>query len=492
MGRTYRIAAAAGLVVAIALLAGAFRGGGHSTGFTSKFSAGEREAQPGASGAACRRGPGRRWEAYLSASRTYPANEIPPAVAAKAETAFEKLAAKDAKSGDPGAKGHKWKLYGPTQDATQPGVMSFSGATNSTASRVTALVVSPDCTSAQCRVWVGVSGGGVWRTDDATAADPDWKQLKPDQLDQNSVGTLTLDPTDKKGNTIYLGTGEANRCGSGCEAGVGIYKSTNGGEQWTKIAGACVSNATYPCVVPGNDAFLGRGINSIVIDPRNANHILVGSTQAVRGLSHVIGNGGGTRLEPGANAPGVYESADGGQTFTEVWNGNSATSFGITDLELDPLNQDVVYASAFDAGVWRRDAGAASTALQQVFAPQFATGAGTDRTMFALTVKNGKTRIYLTDGTANGGGIAAAIASNFWRTDNANQPAATLLASQAAGSTPPNAATHTFPANYNAGWQLLTSKTTATHTSPRTTSAGRSAGTTRRSTRPPGCPTPST
>ena len=28
--------------------------------------------------------------------------------------------------------------------------------------------------------------------------------------------------------------------------------------------------------------------------------------------------------------------------------------------------------------------------------------------MFALTVKNGKTRIYLTDGTANGGGIAAA------------------------------------------------------------------------------------
>ena len=100
-------------------------------------------------------------------------------------------------------------------------------------------------------MWVGVSGGGVWRTDNATATDPDWKQLKPDQLDQNSVGTLTLDPTDKKGDTIYLGTGEANRCASGCEAGVGIYKSTDGGEQWTKLAGACVSNATYACVVPG-------------------------------------------------------------------------------------------------------------------------------------------------------------------------------------------------------------------------------------------------
>ena len=48
---------------------------------------------------------------------------------------------------------------------------------------------------------------------------------EPKQLDQNSVGVLTLDPTDKKHDTIYLGTGEANRCGSGCEAGVGIYRS---------------------------------------------------------------------------------------------------------------------------------------------------------------------------------------------------------------------------------------------------------------------------
>ena len=68
----------------------------------------------------------------------------------------------------------------------------------------------------------------------------------------------------------------------------------------------------------------------------------------------VIGNGGPTRFEPGANAPGLYESTDGGVTFTEVWDGNNPRSFGITDVGLDPLNLDVVYASAFDAGVWRR------------------------------------------------------------------------------------------------------------------------------------------
>jgi hypothetical protein len=451
-----RVLAVAALVIATQVFS---NGGATGQRHISKIAAGDPDAAQTTPGEA----PFGGFEAYLAAQRTYPADEIPPAIAARAETTFEAIAKKDAKNGDPKGQGHIWQLYGPTENATQPGVTSFSGATNNTASRVTALVVSPDCGSdatGDCRVWTGVSGGGVWRTDNALSANPDWKQLKPAQLDQNSVGALTLDPTDKKGNTIYLGTGEGNRCSSGCEAGAGIYKSTDGGSQWTKLGDACVSNPTYACVNPGKDAFLGRGINAILIDPRDGNHIFVGSGLGVRGLSHVIGNGGTTRLEPGANSPGVYESIDGGKTFTSVWNGNSAGSFGITDLGLDPLNPDVVYASAFDAGAWRRDAGAPATNFEQVFAPQFNQGAGIDRTMFALTVKNGQTRIYLTDGTANGAGIAGALASNFWRTDNANQLAAALLASQAAGAVPPDPATHTFPASYTAGWQVLTSKTT--------------------------------
>jgi hypothetical protein len=353
---------------------------------------------------------------------------------------------------------------GPLSNATQPGVTSFSGATNNTASRTTALLVDPSCggsgNGVACRVWVGTSGGGVWRTENALVDNPKWNQLNPQGLDQNSVGVLSMDPTDKTNNTIYLGTGEPNRCSSGCEAGVGIYKSTDGGNNWRKLDDTCVSNATYACVSPGTDAFLGRAIRAIVVDPSDSNHIFVGSAQAVRGLSHVIGNGGQTRLEPGANAPGLYESTDGGATFTMVWNGANPATFGITDVGLDPLNPSVVYVSAFDAGLWRRDAGAASMDFSQVFAPQFYQGAGIDRLMFSLTVKNGHTRIYLTEGTSNGGGISGALASNFWRLDNANQPAAALLASQPAGATAPDPATHTFPAAYT-GWQNLTSKSTS-------------------------------
>jgi hypothetical protein len=403
------------------------------------------------------------YEAFRQAMRTYPANVIPVSMTRRAKATFGKIARADALRLKHGrhflGDNNEWKLYGPRVDGVQPGVTAFSGATNSTASRTPALVASPDCTASRCELWAGVSGGGVWHTENALAPNPDWQQLSPDDLDQNSVGTLILDPTDRHHDTLYLGTGEPNRCSSGCEAGVGLYKSTNGGHHWTKLHDTCVSNATYPCAAPGKDAFLGRAIGSIVIDPTNRQHILVGSAQAVRGLSHVIGGGGTTRLAPGSNAPGLYESFDGGNTFTMVWNGNSAASFGINDVGLDPLNPGTVYASAFDQGLWRRDAGAASTAFQQVFAPQFNQGAGIDRLMFALTVKNAHTRIYLTEGTQNAAGISGALASNFWRLDNANQPAATLLASQAAGTVPPDPATHTFPAVYN-GWQNLTSKTT--------------------------------
>ena len=69
-----------------------------------------------------------------------------------------------------------------------------------------------------------------------------------------------------------------------------------------------------------------------MIDPTDSSHIFVGSAQGVRGLSHVIGNGGQVRLEPDANQPGLYESTDGGATFTEVWNGNDNASFGVTDV----------------------------------------------------------------------------------------------------------------------------------------------------------------
>src|SRR5436305_9002986 len=142
--------------------------------------------------AAARPGSGaNNFEAWQSAIRTYPANVIPPAVVAHAKATFTRIAKRDARliklhgRSFLDDEGH-WSQYGPRQHAVQPGVTSFSGATNETASRITALAVSPACGQRhKCTVYAGAAGGGVWRTDNALDANPTWRHMSPRRLDQN-------------------------------------------------------------------------------------------------------------------------------------------------------------------------------------------------------------------------------------------------------------------------------------------------------------------
>src|SRR5205809_5286013 len=145
--KRYRIAMVA-VVIAAAILAAvllAFAGGsgGAQAGRAAVLAKAEG-GDPDSSGDSPGLGPV-SFDAYMSAERTYPANVIPPAIAQRAEDTFNAIAGSDAKHGDPKGAGHKWRFYGPRQNATEPGVISFSGATNNTASRVTAMVADPDC-----------------------------------------------------------------------------------------------------------------------------------------------------------------------------------------------------------------------------------------------------------------------------------------------------------------------------------------------------------
>jgi hypothetical protein len=102
-----------------------------------------------------------------------------------------------------------------------------------------------------------------------------------------------LDPNDP--NTVWVGTGESN-ASADSEAGVGIYKSTDGGDTWTGPL--------------GKSRFNSRAVGTIAIDPSNPNTIYAGSTRAVRGISSVL-SGGAVSLSPGAPVFGLYQSVDG-------------------------------------------------------------------------------------------------------------------------------------------------------------------------------------
>src|SRR5215472_11128785 len=141
--RAVAVLACVAVLTGIATIAAAFstHHAVRGTFYGKLATGGDPDAQGANSQAKAGLGPA-SYDAYLAAAEAYPAAAISPATAASAENTFAAIAAQ---GGNSQGNGPQWQQVGPTQNGTQPGVTAFSGATNNTASRITALVVSPDC-----------------------------------------------------------------------------------------------------------------------------------------------------------------------------------------------------------------------------------------------------------------------------------------------------------------------------------------------------------
>ena len=119
---------------------------------------------------------------------------------------------------------------GPTSAVYQstPFRFSYVPSQYESSGRVTALAIAPSCRPGNCRLLVAAAGGGVWRTQDALAGSPQWTYLSS-SFGANAIGSMTIDPNDPTGNTVWVGTGESHASADSA-AGVGLYKSTDGGD----------------------------------------------------------------------------------------------------------------------------------------------------------------------------------------------------------------------------------------------------------------------
>lgn len=326
------------------------------------------------------------------------------------------------------AHGRAWESLGPssTTSGGASGSGNFSG-------RVSALAISPTCTlNGSCRLWVGTAGGGVWRSDAAMdPEDPGWRWIGQG-LGTNSIGSLALDPNDETGNTIYVGTGETNSP-QNSGAGTGLYRSTNGGDRWTRIA----TSITDPAVSPSAIDFTStRGIGAIAIEPGNPQVIYVATTTAMLGMTAVRG---GQSQVTGYVQPrvGLYKTENGGASWTLVWvpplapvvpvnphrtAGQGDTMAGVRWVKLDPRNPRIVYATAWNNAIHRSapslEDGDAS--FKPIFAIEGRQGFQ-DLPMFDLTERRGHTRVYAYNGTA------ATSTQALYRLDNADVPASELV-----------------------------------------------------------------
>ena len=161
--------------------------------------------------------------------------------------------------------------------------------------------------------YIGAVNGGVWKTNDYGRT---WNPIF-DQEPTGSIGAIAVAPSDP--NVVYVASGEGLQRPD-LSTGDGIYKSTDAGNTWTHLG-----------------LRDGQQIPQLAVDPRNPDRLFVA----------VLGHPYGANQERG-----IFRSTDGGQTFQKVLYKDEYT--GGSDVELDPANPEIVYASLWQAqqGPW--------------------------------------------------------------------------------------------------------------------------------------------
>ncbi len=180
-------------------------------------------------------------------------------------------------------------------------------------------------------IWVGSPAGGLWKT---TTGGNSWTSSTQD-LPSLGVSAILIDPSNPQ--VMYIGTGDRD---AGDAYGVGVYRSTDGGETWQEHSNGM-----------GN-----RTVGRMIMHPTNSLVILAATNNGVYRTND--GGANWSRVQAGdfkdivfkPNDPTVVYAAGGGsffrstntgQTFTQVTSG--LPSGARAAIAVTPANPAYVY-----------------------------------------------------------------------------------------------------------------------------------------------------
>lgn len=269
---------------------------------------------------------------------------------------------------------------------------SFVGPLN-TGGRITDIAISPDSDDT---FYATAAVGGVFKTTDRGQS---WTPIFDDS-GVPSIGNIAIAPSDA--NRIYLGTGEANGSAtSGAFFGNGVYRSDNAGDTWTNI-GLPESNHIGRIVIDPQDSDRVFVAATGVLYGTNDERGIYRTTNGGDDWERVLFISDGTaaidvamnpdntdilyaamwertrqpwQRDYGGLTSGVHRSTDGGDTWELLGNGLPAPDeqTGRIGLAVSASNPDVVYArystneitNEFDALYRTTDGGASWTLFER-------------------------------------------------------------------------------------------------------------------------------
>ena len=167
-------------------------------------------------------------------------------------------------------------------------------------------------------VYAATGSGGLFKTVNGGVT---WKPIF-ERHGTISIGDIALAPSNPE--VVWVGTGESNVRNS-VSFGDGVYKSTDGGQNWQHMGLRDTER-----------------ISAIAIHPQNPDIVYVGA------LGHAFGSN---------EERGVFMTTDGGRTWTKTLYLDK--EHGVSDLDIDSTNPNVLYAGmwSFDRKPWTHRSG---------------------------------------------------------------------------------------------------------------------------------------
>ncbi len=218
---------------------------------------------------------------------------------------------------DPGFMGDKylgaWNTFIKSREETgtpsytESAMWSYIGPNVTIGGRILCVTIDPSNSNI---AWAGSASGGIWKCNNAGAATPTWQYVEVPNLPVLGVASIAIHPSNSA--IMYAGTGEVYRADTSNIGfnvwktrgtyGVGILKSTDGGNTWSQS------------LVRSSSALFG--VQMLKFDPSDNNTVYAAATD------------------------GLYRTTDAGVNWTRILNKTY-----VADIAIHPTNSNLLAAS---------------------------------------------------------------------------------------------------------------------------------------------------